>query len=227
MPTQSLLTWNQAEQELLYRLGNRSDLGSGSSDRAAMWLNAAQLTVAASVIACEDLDQIAWPLSTVSGQSEYSLISVLPPATNVIGIRVIRNTSQGVMMQRFPWYEYRSLSQQAQGQPLRWARFGYVLAFDPQPNDVYEIIIDYRRQPQLNTVEIPSQFQNDWITVAEWIGWKALMKPANAQAAFALLPQNLQRLVSQPMDRDEWESMWDTNQVIAPWGFQSQYTVVP
>ncbi len=227
MPVNNLLSFPQAKTELQYRIGNRTDLGSGSQDRLTYWLNAAQIRIAAVLMAAEDLDQVAFPLTTISGQSEYSLVSVLPPATNVIGLRSLRNNTSGVKMRRFPWTEYRSLNQQAQGPPLRWARLGYMLAFDPQPDDngPYDIFIDYRREPYLETSELPNRFQDDWITVAEWIAWKALLKPERAQAAFSLLPANLQLILAQPLDGDQFDSRYDTDQVIAPVGFTWPYLV--
>jgi hypothetical protein len=185
----------------------------------------------------EDLDQ-TFTLYTVDGQSEYSEQSIIPPMNNVIGIKDMRNNTvggssatpaTGVHMRRFPWTEYRSLSQQAQSPPLRWARFGYIIALDPQPDSQgpYEILIDYRMQPVRDEVQIPSAFQDDWITVAEWIGWKALMKEDRAQQALQLLPASVGMLVNQPLDRSRFESMWDVDQVIAPIGFEYPYLVSP
>lgn len=239
MPFNSLYTWDQAETELNLRLGNRNDLGvgAGTTDRIARWLNAAQYRIAACVLAAEDLDQTLI-LTTVDGQSEYSEQSIIPPLNNAIGIKDMRNNNvqgasqtpdMGLKMRRFPWTEYRSLSQQAQSPPLRWARFGYIIALDPQPdsNGPYTIKIDYRMQPQQDTVQIPNWAQEDWITVAEYIAWKALMKPDRAQAAINALPPAVALKVSQPLDRDQWESMWDTDQVIAPIGFDYPYMASP
>lgn len=225
MPFSSLYTWGQAQTELQLRLGNRTDLGSGSDDRLAFWLNSAQYLIASAITAAEDLDQ-TFSFQTVSGQSQYNEVSILPPLTNVIGIRDVRNDTTQVVCRRFPWQEFRSLNQQAPGPPLRWTRYGYTLAFDPQPDDdgPYTILIDYRMQPQFGIVQLPTWTQEYWITTAEWIGWKALMKPDRAQAALQLLPQTIAAGVQQPMDRDRWESMNDTDQVIAPIGFSFPYT---
>lgn len=225
MPFNTLYTFNQAEDELKARLGNRTDLGSGSGDRLANWLNSAQYRIAACVTAAEDLDQ-TFSFQTVDGQSEYDEVSIIPPLTNVIGIRDIRNDTTQVSLRRFPWVEFRSLNQQAPGAPLRWTRFGYTLAFDPQPDagGPYTISIDYRMQPLFGVTQLPNWCQEDWITVAEWIGWKALMKPDRAQAAVAMLPAALAMNVQQTLDRDRWESMYDTAQVIAPMGFDYPYT---
>jgi len=225
MPFNPLYTFAQAEVELQLRLGNRTDLGSGSANRLAGWLNSAQYRIAACVTAAEDLDQ-TFTFQTVDGQSEYDEVSIIPPLTNVIGIKDVRNDTTEISCRRFPWTEFRSLSQQASGSPLRWARFGYTIALDPQPNSdgPYTISINYRMQPQFGLTQLPNWCQEDWITVAEWIGWKALMKPDRANAAVSMLPRSLAINVQQPLDRDRWESMNDTAQVIAPVGFDYPYT---
>lgn len=225
MPFNTLYTFNQAEVELQARLGNRTDLGSGSADRLAAWLNSAQYLIASCVTSAEDLDQ-TFTFQTVSGQSVYDEVSIIPPLTNVIGIKDMRNDTTQVSMRRFPWTEFRSLNQQAVEAPLRWARFGQSIALDPQPGDggPYTILIDYRMQPQFGITQVPNWIQEYWITVAEWIGWKALMKPDRAQAALSLLPTSLALNIQQPLDRNRWESMYDTDQVIAPIGFDYPYT---
>lgn len=225
MPFNALYNFNQAETELQLRLGNRADLGAGSADRLAAWLNSAQYRIAACVTAAEDLDQ-TFSFTTVNGQSQYDEVSIIPPLTNVIGIKDVRNDTTQVSCRRFPWTEFRSLSQQASGPPLRWARFGYTLALDPQPDSdgPYTISISYRMQPLFGVTQLPNWCQEDWITVAEWIGWKALMKPDRASAAVSMLPASLAMNVQQPLDRDRWESMNDTSQVIAPSGFENPYT---
>jgi hypothetical protein len=230
MPFNPLYNFNQAHTELKYRLGNRSDLGEGSQDRISMWLNSAQLRIAGSVIENPDLDVAGFPMTTIDGQSEYSLLEILPPATNVVGIKQVRNNTTQVKCRRFSWNEYRTLSQQAPGPPMRWARWGYIIAFDPQPNlttggDNYEILLDYRRMPVYDTTEIPNIFQEDWLHLAESYGWQALMKLDRAQAAASRISANLQVLLNQELDQNQWESLWDTDQTIAPYGFDYPYSV--
>lgn len=219
-------TFAQATTELQWRLGNRTDLGSGSLSRIALWLDAAQMKIASCVIACETLDRVSFPILMVPGQSEYGLLQIIPPAANIIGIVGIRNNTQGILMQRFPWREYRSLNQQAQGPPLRWARLGYIIAVDPQPDDngPYELLMDFRRDPQRGVSELPNRFQDDWITVAEWIAWKALLKPERAAAAFSLLPVQIQQRMSLPLDGEQWDAMNDDSLGVRPLGFESRWS---
>lgn len=218
-------TFTQAATELQYRIGNRTDLGSGSQDRISLWLNTAQLKIASCSIDCPTLDVVGFPMTTVANQSEYGLLEILPTPSNIIGIKLFRNVDQGVRMWRFDWQEYRSLNQQAVDSPLRWARDGYTVAFDPQPNGEVNLLIDYRRNPQLGISELPNWLQDDWITVAEWIAWKALLKPERAQAAFSLLSRQLQVLMSQPMDQAQWEAAQDIGLGIRPLGFDYPYLI--
>ncbi len=225
MPFNSLFTWDQAATELQLRLGNRTDLGAGTANRIDQWLNSAQYQMASIVSECEDLDN-TFSFFTIDGQSQYSETQIIPPLTNVIGIKDMRNNTVQVSMRRFPWNEFRSLNQQAPGPPLRWARWGNTIALDPKPDagGPWEILIDYRTQPIFGTVMVPNWVQEYWITYAEHVGWKALMKPDRAQSAFQILPAQLQVQLSQIMDRDRWESMMDDDQTIAPVGFQYPYT---
>ncbi len=229
MPFNNLYSWSDAQIELKARLGNRSDLGN----RIATWLNSAQVRIAGCMIECPDLVVAGFEMTTVDGQSEYGLLEILPPATNIVGIKDFRNngstsienSSDLFKMRRYPWAEYRSLSQQAPGPPMRWFRWGYTVAFDPQPDDEYEIIFDYRRLPYTDTVEIPVIFQEDWLHFAESVGWQALMKLDRAQAAASRISVNLQALLNQELDWQQWDSYWDTDQVIAPYGFDYPYNV--
>lgn len=215
-----IYTFAQATTELQLRLGNRSDLGS----RIATWLNSAQIRMAAAVIACEELDVLSAPLVTVAGQSVYDLQAAPTSISNIIGIKSIRNDTLQVRMRWFPWTEFRELNQQAPGGPLRMAMWGYTIAVDPQPENPnesgpYTLLIDYRREPTRGVTDIPNRFQEDWIAVAEWIAWRALMKPDRAQAALSLTPQSLQTLVQNPLDMEQWNSMWNTDLAVRPLGF--------
>ena len=225
MPFNNLYSWTQAETELQLRLGNRTDLGSGSANRIDQWLDNAQMRIASCMIACEDLDIYGFSFDTVSGQSVYGLLSILPPATDIVGIFCVRNDTTGVKVRRFPWQEYRSLNQQAPGPPMRWARWGYNIALDPMPDDTYEILLDYRRQPQRGVTEIPNRFQEDWLHLAESLGWQALLKSDRAAEAFSRIAANLQGMLSMQLDVQQFESAFDTDQVVAPLGFEVPYAI--
>ena len=225
MPFDPLYTFAEAYTELKFRLGNRSDLGDGTADRINIFLKSAQTRVAGCVIECPDLTITGFQMTTVQGQSEYGLLEILPPATNIVGLKNVRNNTTQVKMRRFSWNEYRSLSQQAPGPPMRWARWGYTLAFDPQPDSEYTVIFDYRRLPVDGTTEIPNQFQEDWLHLAEFFGWQALMKPDRAKAAFGQISVDTQLMLNQNLDQQQWESMWDTDQTIAPYGFDYPYSI--
>ncbi len=238
MPFNNIYNFSPALEELKLRLGNRP-MGADATDaqastnRLSQWLNSAQARIAGCVIESPDLDVLGFPMETINGQSEYSLLEILPPATNVVGIKNIRNngatdtsdSSDLFKMRRFSWTEYRSLSQQAPGPPMRWCRWGYVLAFDPKPDNQYEILIDYRRLPYGDITEIPVIFQEDWLHLAESYGWQALMKTDRSANAMSRISANLQMMLNQELDWNQWDSYWDTDQVIAPYGFSYPYSV--
>ena len=238
MPFNNLYNFSAALQELRLRLGNRPVGGDATDAQASVtrysqWLDSAQARIAGCLIECPDIEVVGFPMTTVEGQSEYGLLEILPPATNIVGIKGFRNNGAAdssdstdlFKMRRFPWTEFRSLSQQAPGPPMRWARWGYTVAFDPQPDKVYNLLIDYRRLPYQGTTEIPVIFQEDWLHLAESFGWQALMKTDRSQMAMSRISANLQMMLNQELDQQQWESNFDTDQTIAPWGFDSLYTV--
>lgn len=222
-PSNPLFSFATATTELQLRLGNRSDL----SARLPTWLNSAQLRVGAAVTASAQLDIKGAELITVAGQSEYDLLTetVVPDIlVSIYGIRMIRNDTTGVRMRRFPWVDYRSLNQQAQGQPMRWVRYGNTLCIDPQPEDPaqtgpYTLLIDARRQPEQGVMEIDNVYQEIVVNVSEYIAWTALMKPDRAASALAQVPMSVQQLIQQPLDQNMWEASFDNDLSIRPWGF--------
>jgi hypothetical protein len=219
----SLYSWTEATSELKLRLGNRRDLaGSGVSDgldRLGHWLDSAQARIAKSLLDMPDLEDNV-TLTTIDGQSEYDLRTIIPPATEIVGIRYVKNTTTGLRLMRFPFVEFRELVDQAEGSPVRWTRLGFNMAFDPEPDDDEDILIEYRRRPRLGTVELDSEWQEEWLKLAEFIGWQALDQPEKATSAFTMLPARLQVLIQQPLDQDQWESLWDVDQKIVPRSFE-------
>lgn len=223
-PDNPLFTFATATTELQLRLGNRSDIAA----RIPTWLNSAQLRMGAAVTASAQLDIKGTPLVTTPGVSEYDLLTaptVVGILKSIYGIRMIRNDTTGVRMRRFPWVDYRELNQQAQSQPMRWVRYGNTLAIDPQPENPnqtgpYTLLIDARKQPAQGTLEIDNVYQEAVVNVAEFLGWSSLMKPDRAAAAMGMVPLSVQQLVQQPLDQNQWESMFDPDQGIRPQGFE-------
>ncbi len=228
MPVNTLYSFAGAQVELSLRLGGRNDSSSGVSfsNRTAQWLNSAQMLMARATIAMPDLEQSA-TFNLNSGQNEYSFNSTIPPLTDIIGIEQIQiadTTQTPVLKQRlarFPFREYRALSMQATAQSTRWTRKGYIIAFDPIPDKAgYQILIDYRKQPVMNGVSIPAEFQEQWIKLAVYMAWSALGQNDKAQLTYRELPTTIRTALEQPLDDDQWDAMNDPELGIRPsnWG---------
>jgi hypothetical protein len=218
--------------ELQLRLGGRNDSSQGVlfTNRLANWLNSAQYAIAAAIVAVPDLEQVA-TLNLVNGQTEYSFNTVSPPLTDIIGIQQIQVVDGSVSpvnkqkLRRFPWNEYRTISQQATARPTRWSRKGNLLALDPVPNlgggpNGYQLTIDYRKAPVQGQVAVPAQYSEAWIKLGEFYAWGALGQPDRAAIAKAMLPTAIQVLIENPLDQDQWEAMWDVDLAIVPEGWE-------
>jgi len=224
----SLFSFAGAQNELVLRLGGRNDTSNGIafSNRTAQWLNSAQMLMARSPIAMPDLEESAAVMLT-EGVNEYSRNSMIPPLTDMIGIEQIQiaDTTQTPVLkqrlQRFPFREYRALSLQATARPTRWTRKGDLIAFDPIPDKAgYEVLFDYRKQPVMNGVSVPAEFQEQWIKLATYLAWSSLNQNERAQAVYAELPGTIRAAIEQPMDDDQWDAYNDPDLGIRPsnWG---------
>lgn len=201
-----LYTWANAETEVNNRIGNRSDIAT----RVTKWLNSAQLFLAKCDIELPRLESVSGNLPTVDATSEYTLTSFSEFTNNqIIGIRALRNSTSGFRMWKFGFDEYRSLSTQASGPPIRWARKGNLLAVDPKPDGVYNMIADYRRRPTAGTVEIDSEWHEVWIDLATYLGRRALQDYEEAILVYRGLPGMIQLRLQQPLSQDDWEYQWD------------------
>jgi hypothetical protein len=178
-------------------------------------------------MAMETLDVSGATLATVAGTAVYNLTAAPTSLTDILGIMSMRNNTSGNRLRKFPWQEFRSLNQQASGPPLRWARWGNFVAFDPQPDAVNTILIDYRREPALGVIEVPNRYQETLLDMAEFIGWKALQQFDKSQVVYRAMPAITQFIVQNPMDRDQFEAQWDQDLAIRPIGFDALNTMHP
>lgn len=207
-----LFTFEQAEEELTLRLGNRRDI----SARTASWLDAAQLRIAQSLIELPSLET-SLTFDAVEDQSEYDLTTIIPPPSDLIGIKFVTRqenqaaTVPNLRMIRFPFVEFRSLVNQASSPPVRWCRYGTTFAVDPMPDGLYPILLEYRRRPRYGISELDSVWHEDWIKVAEFFAWQALLQPDMAKAAFDMISLRIQALIQTPLDQDQWEAAFDVN----------------
>lgn len=212
MPVASVhYTFTQARDELILRMGNRTDITS----RATRWLDSAQVLIARSLLDMPDLTMIVNNVHFAS--NEVSLIATIPELVDMIGIISVRDDTNDRKLIRFPWWEYRSLHTVPTSPPSRWARQGYQFALDAY-EDPIDLTFEYRRQPARAVCEIDNVYQEAWITAAEWIGWKALQRHNDAAAAFKLLPPSIGLAISQPLTQEQWEAALDPQLAFGPPG---------
>jgi hypothetical protein len=217
-----IYTWAQAVTEVTLSLGNRSDIAA----RVPQWLNEAQYLLAKCDVELPLLEETVSTFVTVSGQSEYELTSSpFTSPSQLLGIRFVKNLTTGVGMWRFNWDDYRRLIQQAPGQPLRWTRKGYMLALDPQPNAVYTLRFDYRRRPDLATIEIDGEWQGALIDTATLIGARRLGMDEVATRARAGLPLAVLTEMQRPQTQEDWEMRWNEPSLVP--GAGGPYSVSP
>jgi len=200
-------SWTGAKRELLYRLGNRTDV----SNRADTWLNSAQQLMAASEIDLPRLEVVQNPFYVHEDLSEYDVDDQLG---EIVGIRLVRNETTEMFMTRFTFEEYRNLSSQSTGSPQRWSRKGNLFVIDPKPDGPYELKIDFRRQPYDQTMEVDNRWQEHLITLANAIGFRALRQYNEFTALFSTLPITFQRSLAEPLDQDMWENLWNMQGLI-------------
>lgn len=224
---EDLYSFDSAKEELRLRLGGRTAVPSQDFDkRLERWLDSAQAMLAKSELELPRLDQINTTAQVVNGTSEYNLRNLLTGSltdianTNTlgdfIGLQLVRNDTDDIFMSRFPFADYRKISSQASGSPTRWTRKGTLLVVDPKPDDTYELRIDYRRRPRLGVVEVDTEWQESWLQLATFIGWRALDEMQKASGVFQQLPAAVQFAVQRPLGEEEWEALWDDRLAIVP-----------
>jgi hypothetical protein len=210
----AILTFEQAIEEVADRLGGRRDVLARIED----WLNQSQIIFARADIELPALD-VTVTKTTVANQATYSLATTGMNGlgiTNLMGIRVIRNEGGPFKLVRFPWTEFRRIATQASGPPVRWSRYGDLLATDPVSDQIYTLTIDYRRNPVLGTLEFGDLWLEEIIRLATYLGWNALGEPQQAASQLQLLPGWVQQRLMTPLTEEEWEASWDEALGFAP-----------
>jgi hypothetical protein len=198
-----LMSFSSMRDEVRLRLGNRTDIQSRIGD----WLNMAMLSLAKTELEFPFLETQSTLLIMNEDQTSYDLEAI--GLTDVLGIRLFRNTTDDQLLRRFPFREFRALATQASGTPTRWTRRGNTVFVDPAPDERKETLIDYRRLPQPDTVDFDSEWLNTIIDLATVYGWRGLQKYENAQRITQLLPAIVQLRLSQPLSQDDVEAQTD------------------
>ena len=218
MPLDPQYTFARAADEVLLRMGRRND--NHFVERVNDWLNSAQYRIVSSYIEVPDLEDTL-TLNITEDVNEYDLRTTSPPLTDIVGLKWLKYEKTGYRLRRFSWDEYQNMVNQAHGDPMRWARRGYVLAFDPIPNESgFDVTIQYRRNPQYGVLELDTKWHESVIKLAVSYGWSALMEHERSRAVVAELPALLQMAVNTPLDQYMWESAFDPDLGIRPmsWG---------
>lgn len=219
MPIDGQYTFQRAADEVILRMGRRSD--NNFSDRVADFLNSAQYKIVASYIEVPDLeDELTLPI--VEDVAQYDLRTTSPPITDIVGLKWLKYEKTGYRLRRFAWDEYQNLVNQSSSDPMRWTRRGNILAFDPIPDTSgYDMTIQFRRNPQYGVLELDTKWHESVIKLAVSYAWSAMMEHERAKAIFAELPATLQMAVSQPLDQYQWEAAFDPDLGIRPtsWGW--------
>jgi hypothetical protein len=204
-----LFTFATAKAEMSLRMGGRQDILAGTPSRADTWLNAA------CILLCEcDTDvpavEVRATKPTVIAQGEYSLIAATGGGFNlsdVLGIRYLRNSTTGNLLEWISWLEYRELNSQASGSPSQWSRNGNLIALDPKPAAVEQLLIEYRRYPTPNVLDdFTDRYHDNLVSLGVFYGWTGLRQYEEAAKCKMLLPGFLRDRLEKPMNQYDWEA---------------------
>lgn len=208
----AIQTFDQCVEELVDRIGGRNDIDLRMRD----WVNQAQAHFARCAIEAPLLEGIK-TVPTIAGQTEYDYTTEVNwGLTELIGIRLMRNTTKAWLMHRMSWEEYRRLSTQSNSSPVRYARNGHLIALDPVPTAVEQLKIDYRKMPQDGVLAFDTSWTEWLIRYAAYIAWGAVQEYDQAKAVFTSLPMWLQVRLQSPLAEAEWEAMWDNEAGMVP-----------
>jgi hypothetical protein len=206
-------TFEGAVNELMLALGN-PQTSPHIHDRCVQWMNTAQGLLARTNYDFPQFEATA-SLALVPGQAEYDL-SVEPFIdNNIIGIRFVKNLTTGLGMFRWDWADYRRLVNQATGDPVRWARKGKTISFDPVPIRENLILSDYRRRPLEGILELDREMHDYCVAVATWLGATRLGMTDVAAASATLVPEAILQQVRNPINQDTLEALWN-NPTLSP-----------
>jgi hypothetical protein len=216
----ALYTFATAMTEIQYRLGGRGDIVTGTPSRVNRWLNSACIILAEADTDIPELEVRSTEV-TVVAQAEYVLNASGSGGFNILnllGIRYLRNTTTGQLLEWMPWREYRELHSQASGSPVRWSRNGNLLAVDPTPAAIESLLVEYRRYPTEDSlVDFTDRYHEDLVSLGTYIGWIALRQYDEAVKVKMMLPQYLQLRLAIPMNQYDWEAASGTKARMIPY----------
>lgn len=195
-----MLSYNSIVTEVTARLGNRTDIAS----RIGRWINYAYYEILMNPrFNFFELDSIA-NFYTVPNQSFIDVANLPTDFWHILGIRDVTNNRK---LRRSHWQVFDRLTPTT-GQPVRYARFGANIEFDPVPDLAYLNMMRYRaRPPELaantNFSTLGVEWEEPFVTIATIKGFEALEQPEKAAMQRQLLEPMLQAREDVPMLEDE------------------------
>jgi hypothetical protein len=196
-----MISYSSMITEITARLGNRADL-AGRVDR---WLNYAYFELLLNPnFDFYELDKKNETLNTTSG---VNALDVVTPIPDLWAILDIRDNTNNLKLRRSHVRVFDKI-QPTPGQPVRYARFGKTIEFDPVPDGTYNLRIRYRTRPnELASGTTFSGLGTEWeeplIVMATYKGWMALKQYEDAAATKQLMDAALATRQDVPMLEDE------------------------
>lgn len=180
-------TYNTIANEVLSRLGGRTDLTS----RLAIWINDAIAELALSPrFSFTELDTVN-SFNTASGTQSYSLTAF----TSFWFVLDITDTTNS---RRIKQMSYKDLDAKVvtTGQPTRYARFGSTILFDPTPDGTYATQVRYRMRPTQVSGGLSMPFEREWDEVITLLATIKGLEALDARDKAGLQRQLLEPLLS-------------------------------
>jgi hypothetical protein len=201
---------NELRSELIWRLGNRTDLAG----RSVTWLNDAYFELLLSPrFTFFELDRI-YQFETVVMQRVYDVVTMIPDLWIVLDLR---NETMQQKMARFHWSEF-DRKWRVYAVPVRYARYARTVELDPTPDKVYQITMRYRLRPPQLIQDGAHMLTREWdevlITMAVQKGWEALEQWDKAMAQKQIVETQLgQREEPHSLeDADSETTIWPAKQ---------------
>lgn len=169
---------DQMLAELTWRIGNRTDI----SARTLVWLNDAYFELLLSPRFTYFETDRSFGFSTLPQERTYNIVTMIPDLWFILDLR---NETMQQKIDRFHWSEF-DRKWRVFSIPVRYARFGPQIEFDPTPDKAYDITVRYRlRPPELvsgGNHLLPREWDEVIITMAVQKGWEALEQWEKATA---------------------------------------------
>jgi len=161
---------NQMQQELVWRVGNRTDL----ANRSLVWLNDAYFELLLSPRFTFFETDRTFTFQTVAGGRTFNILSVVPDLWFILDLR---NDTMQRKLDRYSFTEF-DRKWRVLALPTRYTRYGPNIEFDPTPDKVYDMTMRYRLRPAELAVDGTHMLTREWdeviITMAVQKGWEAL-----------------------------------------------------